>query len=73
MCLVFLPLSFWGDWAFSLSQAALLSVVIDKIKKRGLITSSTFYQVSANTIAFIYEQKPTSVDVSVFAFTLGCS
>lgn len=32
MCLVFLPLSFWGDWAFSRSFAVQLSVEIDKIK-----------------------------------------
>ena len=55
-----------GDWASSHSNAVQLSVGNRQNKKRGLITSSTFFLVSANTIAFIHEQKPTPyADVSV--------
>ena len=31
MCLI-IPLSFWGDWAFSRCKVVRWSVVIDKIK-----------------------------------------
>ena len=61
-----MPFPFVGETAFSRCKVVRWSVVIDKIKKRGLITSSTFFLVSANTIAFIHEQKPTPyADVSV--------